>query len=75
MQRHGAACGGAAGASGGSASAVDFEALIGIAADAGYSGWLVVEAEQDPAIAKPMKYAKMGYSHLAGVVGRNADTK
>lgn len=37
-----------------------------------YSGWLVVEAEQDPAIATPLKYAKMGYSHLSGIVGRNA---
>ena len=32
-----------------------------------YTGWLVVEAEQDPAIAIPLKYAKMGYSHLAGI--------
>jgi len=36
-----------------------------------YSGWLVVEAEQDPAIATPLKYAKMGHSHLAGIVGSN----
>lgn len=30
----------------------------------GYSGWLVVEAEQDPDKAHPLTYAKMGYANL-----------
>jgi myo-inosose-2 dehydratase len=30
----------------------------------GYSGWIVVEAEQDPAKALPLTYAKMGYVNL-----------
>ncbi len=30
----------------------------------GYSGWLVVEAEQDPEKAPPLAYAKMGYTNL-----------
>jgi myo-inosose-2 dehydratase len=30
----------------------------------GYSGWVVVEAEQDPEKANPAKYAKMGYANL-----------
>ena len=30
----------------------------------GYSGWLVVEAEQDPVKAPPAKYAKLGYDNL-----------
>ncbi len=30
----------------------------------GYSGWLVVEAEQDPKKANPLKYARMGYTNL-----------
>ena len=30
----------------------------------GYSGWLVVEAEQDPEKANPLKYARMGYANL-----------
>jgi len=30
----------------------------------GYSGWVVVEAEQDPKKAKPSKYAKMGHANL-----------
>ena len=31
----------------------------------GYAGWVVVEAEQDPAKAHPLTYAKMGYANLA----------
>ena len=31
---------------------------------AGYKGWLVVEAEQDPAKAHPFTYAKMGHDYL-----------
>jgi len=31
---------------------------------AGYDGWLVVEAEQDPAKAHPLTYATMGYRNL-----------
>jgi inosose dehydratase len=30
----------------------------------GYSGWLVVEAEQDPVKAHPLTYARMGYENL-----------
>jgi inosose dehydratase len=30
----------------------------------GYSGWAVVEAEQDPEKAHPLTYAKMGYASL-----------
>jgi inosose dehydratase len=29
-----------------------------------YEGWLVVEAEQDPAKANPLEYAKIGHSYL-----------
>jgi len=31
---------------------------------AGYAGWVVVEAEQDPAKAHPLTYARMGYRNL-----------
>lgn len=30
----------------------------------GYSGWMVVEAEQDPKKAHPLTYARMGYENL-----------
>ena len=30
----------------------------------GYAGWVVVEAEQDPAKAHPLTYAKLGYRNL-----------
>jgi myo-inosose-2 dehydratase len=32
----------------------------------GYAGWVVVEAEQDPAKAHPLTYAKLGYENLRG---------
>jgi inosose dehydratase len=30
----------------------------------GYSGWVVIEAEQDPVKAHPLTYAKLGYANL-----------
>jgi inosose dehydratase len=47
---------------------VDFRALLRVLRDAGYRGWLVVEAEQDPAVAPSFQYAKMGYDHLRSIV-------
>ena len=44
---------------------VDFPALLGILHRAGYSGWLIVEAEQDPAKAHPLTYATMGFQNLS----------
>lgn len=44
---------------------VDFPALLTILHDAGYEGWLVSEAEQDPAKADPLTYARLGFSNLA----------
>ena len=40
--------------------AVDFPAALRALAAGGYEGWLVVEAEQDPAKAHPLTYARMG---------------
>ena len=34
----------------------------------GYSGWAVVEAEQDPNVADPLVYATMGFNNLAKLV-------
>ena len=44
---------------------VDYRALLGTLRDAGYVGWLVVEAEQDPVKAPPLAYARMGFAHLS----------
>jgi inosose dehydratase len=46
---------------------IDFAALLRMLADAGYAGWLVVEAEQDPRIAHPLTYARMGYEALSAM--------
>jgi inosose dehydratase len=43
---------------------VDFPAALAPAAKVGYAGWLIVEAEQDPAKAPPLAYARKGFSHL-----------
>ena len=50
---------------------VDYDAVLAPIAAAGYRGWLVVEAEQDPAIAHPMHYAKLGHRNLAALAERH----
>jgi inosose dehydratase len=47
---------------------IDFAPLLALLAERGYRGWLVVEAEQDPAVAPSYAYAEAGYRHLAGLV-------
>jgi inosose dehydratase len=47
---------------------IDFRALLAVLHEHGYQGWLVVEAEQDPAVAPSYQYAQMGYRHLAALV-------
>jgi inosose dehydratase len=44
---------------------VNYPAVLKPLAVAGYAGWLVVEAEQDPAKAHPLTYARIGYENLA----------
>jgi inosose dehydratase len=43
---------------------IDYDAVFRPLRTAGYEGWLVIEAEQDPAIADPMTYATLGYRTL-----------
>ncbi|MWP36897.1 myo-inosose-2 dehydratase [Rhodobacter sphaeroides] len=43
---------------------VDFAPVLRAAAEAGYRGWLVIEAEQDPRKADPFTYQKMGFEAL-----------
>ncbi len=49
---------------------IDFDAVLCTLHVAGYAGWLVVEAEQDPAVAPSYRYAAMGYQHLRAIVDR-----
>ena len=49
---------------------IDYDAVLGTLHAAGYEGWLVVEAEQDPAVAPSYRYASMGYQTLRGIVQR-----
>lgn len=43
---------------------VDFLPVLRIAAEHGYQGWLVIEAEQDPAVRNPYEYQSMGLKAL-----------
>jgi inosose dehydratase len=47
---------------------IDFEPILALLAEHNYKGWLVVEAEQDPAVAPSYEYAKKGYDCLAALV-------
>ena len=44
---------------------LDYGAIIQRMAEAGYEGWFVVEAEQDPVKAPPAEYAVIGYQALS----------
>ncbi len=46
---------------------IDFQAVADHLKDTGYDGWIVVEAEQDPAKAPPYAYSKMGYEAILTV--------
>lgn len=47
---------------------IDFGAVLRTLKDSGYEGWLVVEAEQDPAVAPSYQYAKKGFETLRALV-------
>jgi len=44
---------------------IDYAPILRHLAQSGYAGWLVVEAEQDPAKAHPLTYATMGFRNLS----------
>ena len=43
---------------------IDYDDIMKRLFDVGYEGWVIIEAEQDPAKANPLEYAKMGYGKL-----------
>lgn len=47
---------------------IDFAGVLRLLYRNDYEGWLVVEAEQDPAVAPSYQYAQMGYRHLERLV-------
>ncbi|RYH02102.1 myo-inosose-2 dehydratase [Salipiger sp. IMCC34102] len=49
---------------------LDFQAVTDRLKAMDYDGWIVVEAEQDPAKAPPFEYSKMGYDHIRDLCDR-----
>ncbi len=47
---------------------IDFAGVLQLLYQHDYRGWLVVEAEQDPAVAPSYQYAQMGFEHLQKLV-------
>ena len=50
--------------------AIDFAPVTDALKRMDYDGWIVVEAEQDPAKADPYDYSKTGYDHIVQQCGR-----
>lgn len=48
---------------------VDFDSIFTELEKSGYEGWLLVEAEQDPAKANPFKYASMARAYICEKTG------
>ena len=51
---------------------IDFGELLDVLLAADYHGWLVVEAEQDPAVAPSFAYAQKGYQTLRALLDERA---
>ena len=48
---------------------IDFDPIFAALADIHYEGWFIVEADQDPAKANPLTYAKMGREFIRQKTG------
>ncbi|MDD2174858.1 myo-inosose-2 dehydratase [Glaesserella parasuis] len=48
---------------------IDFKPIFDILEKYDYKGWMVVEAEQDPALANPFEYALKGRKYIREVAG------
>ncbi len=49
---------------------LDFAPIFELVSNSGYTGWLLVEAEQDPAIAEPLKYAIAAKAYMDNLIKR-----
>ncbi|MDF2943333.1 MAG: iolE [Herbinix sp.] len=47
---------------------VDFTSVFAELEKCGYEGWLLIEAEQDPAKANPFQYAKMARNYISKMI-------
>ena len=50
--------------------AIDFDAVLEALHGAGYQGWLVIEAEQDPSVRNPYEYQSLGLRSLKAFARR-----
>ena len=48
---------------------IDFKPIFEVLDNANYEGWMLVEAEQDPAIANPFKFAKKARDYIKQKAG------
>ncbi|QUW21441.1 myo-inosose-2 dehydratase [Sporosarcina sp. Marseille-Q4063] len=48
---------------------INFKPIFQVLAELGYEGWMIVEAEQDPAVANPFEYALMARNYLKKTAG------
>lgn len=48
---------------------IDFKPILQVLDDAKYEGWLLIEAEQDPALANPLEYAMKGRKYINECTG------
>jgi inosose dehydratase len=51
--------------------AVDFAAVLEIAEQNGYEGWMVIEAEQDSSVRIPLEYMSLGRSSLKRIAAES----
>ncbi len=47
---------------------IAFAPLVSLLRLGGYEGWVVVEAEQDPAVAHPLTYARLAHRNIADLL-------
>lgn len=53
----------------GDGSCVDWDGVFSVIKNSNYEGWIVVEAEQDPAKADPLEYAQKARAFMKAQLG------